>query len=169
MIPATLESAEAIVSDLSDLCQGAMLVGDLRRGVVSPHDRADILCVPDNSKLAELSDYVNNQLGQVTRGRVGPNEELSRPFPSNFAKLRGRLKLCVWFVDPAEFGLMAFKLTGAACFVERGLKYWSEISGGGSHSAGFLIDKDGSIVPTPTEEHVFQALKCKFIPPDKRR
>lgn len=169
MIPATRESVAEILLDLKQFCHEVALVGALSRGTANPDERADILCVTDSTKLMELGDYLNNALGQVSHGRVGPNDELSHKFPSTFLKIRGRMKLCVWCVSPREFGLMKFKLVGPAYFVQRAMAFWKTISEGGSDSGGLLIDKNGNAMDTDTEERVFEVLGAKFIKPENRK
>lgn len=169
MIPATRENAQTFLDDLKTMTLSVQLVGDLRRGEANPSERVDILVVPDPNNLDALKDYVNNTLGKVMHGKVGPNDELSHTFPAKFLKVTGRMKMAIWFCPPREFGLRCFRLTGPAYFVQRAMAYWKVISKGGSDSGGLLIDKLGNVVETNSEEQLFGVLKCKWIEPEKRK
>jgi hypothetical protein len=169
MNPATRATVQPILDELDTKADKVLLVGELRRGEENPSERADILVMIDSGRLPQLGLYVNNNLGRVMHGRVGPNDELSNIFPTTFMRVTGRIKMCLWFCSPRDFGLMAFKLSGPALFVQRALQYWTKISDGGAHSGGALIDNKGDRLDTDTEEKVFTLLQCKWISPERRR
>lgn len=142
-------------------CQVA---GGVRRGDYWV-DNIEIVATPilnDFEKLDALRKIVNNRWGVPTKG----------PFPSRQTTVRGRYSIDFYWQDKRTYGMNLFIRTGSERFVQDALRYWGDLTKVGDksgYSEGALLHlADGTIVPTETEEAVFEALQCKFIPPERR-
>lgn len=139
-----------------------MVVGSVRRRVPQPND-VELIAIPittDFDKLDGLRKIVNG-------GRFGSVEVGA--FPSRYTRLRGpHCKLDLFWNSRESYGLNTFIRTGSASFATAGLVHWKKITNGGYSEGAILHLADGTPVKTWVEEEVFEALKCKWIPPEKR-
>ena len=148
------------------MCRRIEIAGSVRRRKNEDIKDVEVVAIPDNSKLSDLRDRVNGGLaGRVVMG----------PFPSKYTKLSTAIcNIDIFWVTPESWGLQMLIRTGPAGFSARVLTYWKKITDGGFSNGGILHLSDSTIVPTPEEQDVFDALErfggkpCKFIPPEKR-
>lgn len=139
-----------------------VVAGSVRRLVHQPND-IEIVCQPymnDYDKLDGLRKLLNSgKFGRVVKG----------PFPSRYTQLDdGSVKYDIFFQSRETFGLNLFIRTGSARFAQDALIYWKKLTHGGYSEGAILHLADGTPVPTLTEAAVFEALKCKWVPPEKR-
>lgn len=118
----------------------------------------EIVLVPYMQKLRDVETLLNNAWGEPCMGK----------FPSRYVKIRSRYNLDIFICTPETFGLNFFIRTGPEGFVHRALSHWKKISNGGYSQQAQLRDRKGDIVPTPTEEAVFEALQWSFVRPELR-
>lgn len=79
-----------------------------------------------------------------------------------------RMRADLFMATPETWGLVLTIRTGSADFSRALVTRWTEVSGGGHASEGLLLDAAGAVVPTPDEESVFRAVRCRWVPPEKR-
>lgn len=161
----TLPEAEALADEIlaaiSPYCIEARVAGSVRRKKPADIKDVEIVAIPitnDWQAMQKLRDIVNQRWGAP---RIGA-------FPSRYTQVRGRANIDLFWQTRATFGLNMFIRTGSAAWVQRALAYWKKITNGGYSEGALLHLADGTIVPTLTEEAVFEALKCKFVPPERR-
>lgn len=151
--------ADEIVATLSPFCRQCEIAGSVRRKKPGEIKDIEIVLVPDGQKLHELREVINSKWGKPIIGQ----------FPSRYCRIRGLVNIDIFTCTIDTFGLNLWIRTGPADYVARGLAHWKKITGGGfSHEARLHL-KDGTRVTTQTEQQVFNALKCPFLPPEKRR
>lgn len=157
-------SAAAIIQLIAPFCEPnqCVVAGSVRRLVPNPGDieivASPIIREPD--KFFALRDLVNGgKFGRVVKGEV----------PSRYTQVDdGTRKVDFFWQDRSRWGLNLFIRTGSERFVADALVYWKKLTNGGYSEGAILHLADGTPVPTPTEEAVFEALKCKWVPPEKR-
>ena len=163
-----LERAQLLAKELCDaiapFCAPGQCViaGSVRRKKPDPHD-VEIVALPvlsDYDKVDGLRKLLaSNRLGRVKKGQ----------FPGRQIVLNdGHCDKELYFQSRESYGLNLFIRTGSAKFVADALAHWKKITNGGYSEGAILHLADGTPVPTLTEEAVFEALKCKWIPPEKR-
>ena len=151
--------ADEIVSVLKPFCVQCEIAGSIRR--LKQHDIKDveIVLVPANAHIFALREKINHQWGAPSIG----------VFPSKYTKIPGAFDIDIFTCSPETFGLNYFIRTGSDEFAKRALAHWKKITGGGYSEGARLHLKDGTPIATPTEQDVFDALKCPFVPPEKRK
>jgi len=156
--------ADEIVGLLTPFCipGHCMVVGSVRRCVPEPRDIEVVAC-PDLANQNHF-DYTVNLLKS---GRIGVVQK--GMFPARYTQLMGTIcNVDIFWCDKRTYGLNLFIRTGSAQFAKDALVHWKKITNGGYSEGAILHLADGTPVPTPTEQVVFEALKCKWVPPEKR-
>ena len=156
------QAATEIITAISPYCAPGrcQIAGSVRRGIGEPND-IEIVAIPilnDFEKLDALRTIVNNRWGVPKKG----------PFPSRYTMVRGTYNIDFFWADKRTYGMTMFVRTGSQQFCIDALSHWKKLTKGGYSESAILHLADGTIVPTETEEAVFEALQCKFIPPEKR-
>lgn len=155
-----LAQANEIAATVRPFCTRLEIAGSIRRSKPDDIKDIEIVAVPNNRLLFELTRTVNTEWGPPVIGA----------FPSKYTKIRGRL--CIdffWCLDPKTWGMLYWIRTGPAEYVANGLKHWKMISGGGKSEGCLLYDGKGTHIPTPEEEDVFNALQITWTEPCKRK
>lgn len=150
--------ATGIRNKLLPLCLRCEIAGSIRRKKPSMIKDVEICLVPNPQHLFEIKDLINSAWGKPAIGA----------FPSKYCRIRAYVNIDFFIPTLPEWGLNFFIRTGSAEFAQRALAHWKKITGGGYSESCQLHYKDGIICPTPEETDVFQALQCKFLPPEKR-
>lgn len=156
--PQAKKLADEIASSLRPFCKQLEIAGSIRRLKQSGIKDIEIVLVPDMPKLYELRDVINHTWGVPAIGA----------FPSKYTRIRGAVNIDIFTCDVETFGLNFFIRTGSDSFAMKGLAHWKKITGGGYSEGARLHLKDGTKITTRTEQEVFEALKCPFVPPEKR-
>jgi DNA polymerase/3'-5' exonuclease PolX len=156
------KQAELVRAQIAQHCLPGFcnIAGSIRRKKVDLIKDIEIVAIPHNAKLRELMQLVNDNphWGSPIAGK----------FPSKYTKIRGCYNLDLFWCTKETYGLNFFIRTGPQSFVTRALSIWKKITGGGYSQEAQLRLADGTIVPTPTEEAVFEALKWNFVRPEHR-
>jgi DNA polymerase/3'-5' exonuclease PolX len=160
--------AAEVIQHLEPLCllhQGetqehvlCCVAGSVRRGKLQMIKDVEIVYVPDTTKLQEVAKLLNTKWGEPAIGR----------FPSLYTKIRGRYNVDLFCCTRETFGMNYFIRTGPDSFCRRFLATWKEKTNGGYSNGAILHLSDGTVVPTPTELSVFNALGWKFVRPEHR-
>lgn len=146
---------------LPDRCA---IAGSIRRKKPVDIKDIEIVALPDltdSKKFDGLRKAINGNLfGSVDIGA----------FPSKYTRVVGSVcNIDFFWQSKASWGLNLFIRTGPADFAMRALAHFKKITNGGYSLNANLYLSDGTLVPTPHEEDVFAALKCKWIPPERRK
>ena len=165
-------------------CAKAEVAGSIRRQKERVHD-IEILAVPVFSTIEHESidgmvvKTVNSlhmrmirlrQYGIVTADRMRKDKHKD-PFGERYYRVNfnlGELKIPVDLfvvIPPAQWGTQLLIRTGCAEF-----SHWvvsRRIDQGLRFKDGHL-EKNGSVIDTPTEESVFEALNLMYVPPERR-
>lgn len=157
--------AREVVSVLMPLCTQDELgnhiikvAGSVRRQKPDMIKDVEIVAVPSNRHLRELMEIVNKKWGEPQAGK----------FPSKYTKIRGRWNLDIFWCTRETFGLNFFIRTGPQHFVARALGMWKSQTKGGYSEDAILHRADGTVVPTYTEQAVFEALGWNYVRPENR-
>lgn len=134
------------------------IAGSVRRRKPDMIKDVEVVAVPNSRHLFELRALVNKKWGEPQVGA----------FPSKYTRIRGRMNIDLFWCTPETFGLNFFIRTGSDHFVRRALADWKKTTNGGRSEDAQLRKRDGTIVPTPTEEAVFAALGWRFVNPELR-
>lgn len=143
---------------LDPLCNQCQVAGSIRRKKSFDIKDVEIVAVPNIAHIHEFMKVVNGHWGPPMVGK----------FPSKYTRIRGLVNLDLFWCDKETFGLNFFIRTGSAEYVMRALAHWKKITKGGYSKDARLHRANGEIVSTPTEEAVFTALQCAYMPPEKR-
>lgn len=157
-----LDTALAQATYIHDLlaphCHECVIAGSIRRRKPDNIKDVEIVLIPKNTDLVRLAEIINGSWGRPIAGM----------WPSKYTKIRGRFNLDIFTCTPETFGLNLFIRTGPDTYGQRMLSHWKTITNGGYSEGAQLHRADGTIVPTPTEQSVFDALRLPFLPPEKR-
>lgn len=157
------QRAKQIIEKIQPYCQRIEVAGSVRRLKPEVGD-VEIVAVPkaEIEAMRSLRQIVNNDWGPPKKGA----------FPSKYTCVRGLLDIDFWWTTPTKFGLIYFIRTGSDDFVTRALAYWKTITKGGFCRGGQFYKPDGhgnfTVVETPEELDVFNALDIKWVSPEKR-
>jgi DNA polymerase/3'-5' exonuclease PolX len=113
---------------------------------------------PPTAGLPHLHKIINSYWGRPISG----------VWPAKYTKIRGARAIDLFTCTVESFGLNFFIRTGSADYAKNALIEWKRITNGGYSQDAQLHLADGTIVPTPTEQAVFDALKRPFLAPEKR-
>jgi len=151
--------AEKLLSDLRSMATGrAELAGSIRRRKATCGDVE--VCALTND--ARLRDALKSMAAVVIKS----GEKYIHVVMETAA---GPVKVDLFETARNEqWGMLFFIRTGSADFVKRALGYWKKISDGGYCQENCLYRPDKTLVQTFDETAVFAALKCSFVPPEKR-
>ena len=176
--------AELFVYFIRDTCEKVEIAGSIRRGKPKVHD-IEIVAMPKYKIEKEvLLDGVRekqvNQLhlrmtsmlqsGKVTSDRQRRDKHRD-PFGERYYRVNYNvvdLKIPIDLfvvIPPAQWGTQLLIRTGCAEF-----RHWvvsRRIDQGLRFKDGHL-EKNGSVIDTPTEESVFEALDLMYVPPERR-
>lgn len=153
------KAADSILAEIKPLCLRACIAGSIRRQKQDDIKDVEVCAIPMPIHLSKLYDIVNLKWGQPSIGK----------FPSKYTRVRAAYNIDFFWTTPEAWGMCYFIRTGSADFVKRALGHWKKITQGGYSQDCILHRADGTIVPTLTEEAVFEALKVRFVPPERRK
>ena len=145
----------AVGPDGAPLCH---IAGSVRRQKMDMIKDVEVVAVPAGVHLYALADIVNKKWGEPQIGK----------YPSKYTRIRGRYNLDMFWCTRETFGLNFFIRTGPDSFCRRALAAWKVKTNGGYSEEAQLRMANGTIVPTPTEMAVFEALGWKFVKPENR-
>jgi len=171
-LEALLPVAEQLQADLDPLAVRLEIAGSIRRRKCEVRDIE--LCAMVSSAPALLPNLPLEPDFRLMEALVA-RAEVTVKRGSKYAQVIlldeaiGPVKVDLFqTTDPAQWGLLHFVRTGSADFVQRALGYWQKISGGGRCKDLRFHRPDGTLVDTPDERAVFNALNCPFVPPQRR-
>lgn len=135
------------------------VAGSIRRQKPEDIKDVEIVAIPNSLYLRELRDIVNHQWGTPEIGA----------FPSKYTRVRGAVNIDFFWCTPQTWGLNFFIRTGSAEYVKMALTQWKQKHAEGfAHQARLYTDPK-TMVDTPTEAAVFEALGWTWEPPEKRK
>ena len=183
-IGAAKSYAKLFILSICDFCEKVEIAGSIRRGKPKVHD-IEVLATPVFTTIEQVlidgvkRETVNSlhmrmlrlrQDGIVTADRMRKDKHKD-PFGEryyrinyNFTDLKIPVDLFV-VIPPAQWGTQLLIRTGCAEF-----SHWvvsRRIDQGLRFKDGHL-EKNGSVIDTPTEESVFEALNLMYMPPERR-
>lgn len=191
-LEAAREAAEALVETLWPACERIEIAGSIRRRKAEVKD-IEIVTAPKISRVAARAslfstEYVTqNQLDRMLECWIKEGiieyrlDKNRRPCWGQAYKrlaLPDGIALDLFsVVNKAQWGLILMIRTGsgvgldgrsATGFGPAMLARWKQVSGGGKSVGGCLYQPDGTPVPTPEEESVFEVCRVKWVPPEQR-
>ena len=167
--------AGLLLQRLADSCERIVIAGSVRRQKSNVGD-IELLCIPkptDNVFYADaLDEAVKGLIGATppllayrpnVKGSViyGPLNKLLIDCPSGIA-------LDLFSTSAQNWGMALLVRTGSAEFNIRVMSRFKALGMQG-HADGGVTAQDGTEIPCPTEEVVFELLRWPFIPPEERK
>lgn len=135
------------------------IAGSIRRQKLEDIKDIEIVAIPSTLYLRELRDIVNHQWGTPELGA----------FPSKYTRVRGAVNIDFFWCTPQTWGLNFFIRTGPAEYVKMALTKWKErYPTGFAHQARLYTDPK-TMVDTPTEAAVFEAIGWTWEEPENRK
>lgn len=168
--------ASAIVADLEPFCTRIAPAGSIRRRKETVGD-IEIVAIPRYEPAGLFGDRQANALWahlhdangryRFTKGDKPDGRYYQLVLPAH-----DDLQLDLFLAQPDNWGWILLMRTGSADFSAGVLTEWKRRRGFGKDQPGSvdgrLVDRAGSVVPTPDEETVFALVGRVPIPPEHR-
>lgn len=166
--------ARRVIDDLSPFCRAIEVAGSVRRGKPEVGD-LEIVAQPRHVQsgglfgtedtnalwryLQEAGHYTwlkgNNEQGRYYQLRTADDWQVD-----------------LFLADEQNYGLILLIRTGSATFSQSILARWKRLMGIPAEQQGSkdgrLVYRDGTVLPTPTEQDVFNAVKLPWMEPALR-
>lgn len=157
------EIADSIVAELAPYCQPGkcVIAGSVRRCRSTIGD-IEIVCLPLPYESAPL---LRSGIALV----VEQWEKIKGELPCRYTQRRhlSGMKVDLFMPDPRGFGLQLAIRTGSAAWSHHVLATaW--VQAGYRSEGGLLRDYTGRVIPTPTEEALFETIGLKWTDPADR-
>jgi len=152
--------AVGVIDCVKMLCDRIEVAGAVRRRKAEVHD-VDIVLIPQPMMWSTIVNRVVRMFDGVVE--KGGDKMAVLQLPVN----NERCQVDLWVATHDNWGIVLMARTGSAEFNMKLAKHAHEIGRQYRISMG-VTDEGGKILGSKTEEEVFEALKLKWIAPEKR-
>lgn len=173
--------AHWLIELLSPACQRIEIAGSIRRGLSEVGD-VELVCIPRTEEQPDLfgnagtrTDLLDMRIQELLSGdapvleyRLNVSGHRTYGPLNKLLRYRlNRLPIDVFSTTPEHWGMALFVRTGPKDWNIRAMSRLRELGREG-HAYGGVTLADGTDVPCPTEERVFELLEWGYVRPEGR-